>query len=203
MRYVYFLLLLVIVTSCAQGRLRLKKVNKKDRIETVASHEQKERTSSSRKHKQEIVTAFEEEAIAAVSETLSASSATPAQSLEDTPTTDGIETSEINESEVEEDPTTEAKLRLAIIAEQDARKAKNAMIWSLAMLFAFFIPLAPLFSLIPFIVGSIKLAQSNRSNYITPEGERNARAARIMQIIYAALIILSIIFIVALIVLIL
>ena len=198
MRYVYFFLFFVLVTSCAHGRLRLKKVDKEDGIEVASVENKKKHRAETDPSQQEVITpsSMEEESEASVVFSATSNEATSIQTS-DSPETDRKESLDEATDDVEEDPTKKQKLRMALIAERDARKAKNAFIWSLAMLGSFFIPIlgiAALFSLIPFIIGSIKLSQSNRSDYITPEGELNARAARIMQLVYGGLVILATLF---------
>jgi hypothetical protein len=92
----------------------------------------------------------------------------------------------------DDEPSSSYKVSKALIAEENARKAKNNMIWALVMLFAFFIPLAPLLSIIPFIIGTIKLSRSRKSQYTTPLGENFERSARIMQLVYGILVLLSV-----------
>ncbi|PWL32594.1 MAG: hypothetical protein DCO96_03355 [Fluviicola sp. XM-24bin1] len=203
MRYVYFLLLFVFVTSCAQGRLRLKKVDKEDRIEVASLENKKKRSVQSDEPDQEVITpsSMEEES-EFFAEFTEASNEVNSIGTLDSPENEGVESLDETTEDIEEGPTKRQKLRIALIAERDARKAKNAFIWSLAMLGSFFIPIlgiAALFSLIPFIIGSIKLNQSNKSDYITPEGEYNARSARVMQLVYSGLVILMILFILLLI----
>ncbi len=202
MRYVYFLLFFVLVTSCAHGRLRLKKVDKTDRVEVVEATK-KERSTYAAKHDQKVIepSTLEEEVVesAVQPETVTEQNSI---STSDAPETETTESNEIVADQIDDGPSNQHKLRMALIAERDARKAKTSFIWALVMLLLFFIPIVPLFSIVPFIIGSIKLSKSNKSDYITPEGEYQARSARIIQIIYAAIVILSLIAIIALILLI-
>lgn len=205
MRYFYFLILAVFVTSCAHNRLRLVKVPKKDRTENVAQLEaEKKSTRKSDQERELVVVKEEEKATKAILES-------PKKELEsETKTASGkalkvvekqeerTDTEFSDQIEEEDEPSKQYKLQQALAAERDARKAKNSFIWSIAMLFCFFLPFVPLFSLIPFIIGSIRLMESSRNGYITPEGERDEKAARIMQIIYGAVVIAFIILILAL-----
>ncbi|XOV66472.1 MAG: hypothetical protein ACFHU9_12670 [Fluviicola sp.] len=190
MRYVYFLLIVLLMASCAQGRLRLRKVDKTDRSELVEVTPKKERSFASKLH-QEIVEAKNTKTSVEVALNPEETTIAPKTSTVDDPTTESFDAEETATVVVEEDPSNQQKVKQALIAEQDARQARNSFIWSLVMLFLFFIPFVPLFSIVPFVVGSIKLNQSNKSDYITLEGERDARIARIMQLIYGVLVGLS------------
>ncbi|MCR9171463.1 MAG: hypothetical protein NXI10_03155 [bacterium] len=195
MRYLYFLLVLVFITGCAHGRLRLRKVDNKDHVEAVAKKE--ENTASKRtfvaKQDQQIIDPNVEEEGSEMSTSTSPKTIEAATTIStfdsaETQTEKAIETSS---EEDDDDISKGQKVRLAIQAENDARKAKKSFIWSLVMFLSILVPflaiIAP-FSLIPFIIGTIKLNQSNKSDYITPAGERDARSARIMQLIYGVML---------------
>ena len=199
MRYIYLLLVVLIVSSCAHNRIRLRKVDKHDRVVTV---ENKSYDSDSYK-KQEIVDEEEQ-----ISENSSKTASNVEKEIETVTThvldsekpSNGPSPDKVND-EIIEEPSNGRKLQQAINAEADARKAKNAFIWSLSMFFVFLIPFVPLLSVIPFIIGSIRLSRSNKSDYITLQGEKYARTARILQLIYGILALISILIITALIIL--
>jgi len=200
MRYIYFLLFAVLVTSCAHNRLRLVKVHKKDRTETVAQHESEKRRSYKKEKEREIVVVTEEE-IATRTVLESQPEEVQPETKSATVTFDKIEEQEIVsevEDEVENEPSKGRKLQEALAAEDVARKAKNSFIWAIVMLFTIFIPFVPLFSLIPFVVGSIQLWRSSRYDYITLEGEKHEKTARTIQIIYGVIFLLLILAILAL-----
>lgn len=187
MRYVYLFLFFAILTGCAHNKIRLHKVEKRDSVEIAEA--KKEKSSYKKDNStQKVIDVSTSESLVqestnepeyrAESKDVEASYAPEAV----------VSASNANTLEnIDEEPSKNQKVREALMAESDARKAKNAFIWSLSMFFLFFIPLVPLFSIIPFIIGSIKLNQSNKSDYITLEGEKEARSARIMQLIYAVL----------------
>jgi len=207
MRYFYFLLMFVVLSGCAHNRIRYIKVDKKDR-EAVAQIDKNENREPYTLRKKPVVispeTSEPQTEPVLVEETQNEARATFEISIPtDGDKTFGFEEKAGNKTINDEDePSTSFKVNAALQAEEDARKARTSMIWAVALLFAVIIPFASFASIIPFIIGSIKLRQSNRSNYITPEGERFARSAKVLQIIYGVVMILSLILLTALIILI-
>ncbi|MDB3907685.1 hypothetical protein N9355_09455 [Crocinitomicaceae bacterium] len=158
--------------------------SKKERSEKVTHNQMILEQSKEESKGEEVATTIEE-----VQENESISS-------KDAPEITSTEVNELTTEEIEEDPSKSQKVRQALIAENNARKAKISFVWSLSMFATFILPflgIVALFSIVPFIIGSIRLRQSNRSDYITLEGERDARSARIMQLIYGVLLALGLI----------
>lgn len=196
MRYVYFLLLVLLMSSCAHSNLRLRKVDKRDRVEVAETTTKKKRTYDS-KHKQTVIeTSHGETGSEEIATSSEGTIVNEVSSTVDAPETTSSASNEIVAEEIEEDPSNGQKVQRAMLAERDAKKAKTSFVWSLVMLFSMFVPflaiIAP-FSIIPFIIGTIKLSQSNKSDYITLKGERDARSARIMQLIYGIFMALTLI----------
>lgn len=199
MRYLYLLLTLILVSSCAHNRLRLRKVQKHDTTAIAQNEIPKDHPHKKHAQQQIIVVETEHTNNSVTSpETTEAKETKAAHSQahiwmgkdEKDPTSQyQSATIDSTEEEIEDDPSDAVKVSEAIRAEQLARRAKNSFIASFVLMF---LPIASLFSFPFFILGSILLALSNRSNYITQQGERFARKARIMQIVYLALLVLGI-----------
>lgn len=77
------------------------------------------------------------------------------------------------------------KVAIALQAERDAEKAKESFIAAMIM---FFIPIVGFFAIVPFVIGWVRLYNSNNARFITPEGERAARVANVLRYILLVLI---------------
>lgn len=201
MRILYFLLFTLILSGCAHNKIRYVKVEKKEDQSLTQTNKQENKAPYQLRRSQEIVTTeFENQTETVEKNTITLNTEIQSQEQDfvtDAPTHDRRLEEEINT--IDDEPSQAYKVRAAFQAEEDARKARTLMIWAVALLFAVIIPFASLASVIPFIIGTIRLHQSNRSNYITPAGERFSRTARILQIIYGVIILLSLILLAALI----
>lgn len=194
MRYAFFLLIFVFATGCAHNRLRLIKVDKSERTEIAQEESKKDRAPYTGK-KQEVIT-VSEEAIAGLEKAEEIETTQSEVTSETINATDAIETEpsvvpEQVPDRIEQGPSDSEKAALALAAEKDANIAKGTLIASIILF------ILPFISIALFISGSIFLSRSNRSNYITPKGQRSAKVARIAQIIYAVLILAIIAFILA------
>jgi hypothetical protein len=197
MRYAFILLILVLATGCANNRLRLIKVDKTERIEVAQKESDSQRTPYSGRQQEVILVSEETTTFAtATSEQVTENTQQTAESTasSDTPEPKSIESNSTAKKVLDQVPDDGLKVDAALKAEKQAKSAKLTLI---ASLISFILPIFSIFSLPLFIVGSILLAISNRSNYITPAGARYARAARIAQIIYLVLILLGIALILA------
>ena len=191
MRFVYFFLFVILVSSCAHNRIRYSRVDKSD-VQIVQQISEKKKAPYTGLNLQKHVS-NELEYKYEVSETksleISEESTSEINTLFDSPenaaesTPNRLENIGPNEDE----PSSEMISATALKAENDAHRAYILFITTLALLF---IPFTTLFSFIPFIFGTIKLARSSSSRYITMEGERKARIARILQVIYISLIVI-------------
>ncbi len=190
MRYVYLLLILVLISSCAHNKLRLRKVDKHDHVEVAQENRREKRTTKEAK-RPEVISVTEEEEVASEvniieSEEVVASNSMEAKDL-DAQATETFTSEETTVAAQNEEPSKAQILREAMRAERNAKNARNLM---LAAFISVLIPLLNIFSIFFFIVGSVYLFFANRSNYITTDGERIARSAQIMQIIYAIILLL-------------
>lgn len=194
MRYIYLLILLVVISSCAHNRIRLRKVDRTERVE-VATTTDKKKSSFSNKQQPEVLILEENESVGANEEVISESqeSQSNIRPSKDTPLS--VESKEEFVEPNEEEPSNAVKLSQALDAEKHARQAKNSMIAAFIMIF---IPVVSFLSIIFFIIGSVHLYMSNRYDYITVDGESYARTAFVMQVIYAVFMLLAIALILAL-----
>lgn len=194
MRPLVLFLLIAVLSGCAHNKIRFVKASSETGEVHIEQPDEQRTSYYPGKYREviEVEHTRDTKPVASDNESQPATSLTA--NLDDDIHSIETQTSDVNETVLEEDePSSSYKVSRALIAEEDARKAKNNMIWALVMLFAFFIPLAPLLSIIPFIIGSIKLGRSRKSQYTTPLGENFERSARIMQLVYGILVLLSII----------
>ena len=137
MRYVYFILLAVLISSCAHGNLRLRKVDNEDRIEIAESKNPKERTS---KQSQIIIESSSQEETAELAVKHGENSENETIAVIDGTELTSNKFNEIVSDEIDDGPSKKQKVRQALVAERDARKAKNSFIWSLSMMATIIIP---------------------------------------------------------------
>lgn len=191
MRFIYFFLLFILISSCAHNRIRYSKVDK-SRVQVVQRTPEEKKAPYTGRNMQkhvsnEVVDKYE------ISETKSLEISKEGTSEINTNFDTPEKVSEAKPIHFEyikpgnDEPSEALISATALQAENDAQRAYILFITALALLF---IPFTTPFSLIPFIIGSIKLARSSSSRYITMEGERKAKVARILQFVYIAFILI-------------
>lgn len=185
MRYLYLILVLVVVSSCAHNKIRF-----------VKSHQT---------HK-EVVTEVQDRStgrtveVASISEKQSNSESQP-ERLEPVESAQPQHNNGADfEHEVVDVPASpplpadtiytdsdEYKLLQAEEAELAASRSKTLFVTSIVMLL---IPFTTFFSIIPFVIGLFLLAKANRSRYITKVGEYATVKAKMARNAYIILLVL-------------
>jgi len=184
MRFIGFLVAVLILTGCAHNRIRLVK---SDRHQTIVN-------STSEQNKSD--NPFEKEKIEFyATDVVAKENKDENQYSEDV--TDDFKAENVVKSRVDNTSqpadtiridSDEFKVIQAQEAESNALKARNLFIITLGMMV---LPIVSLFALIPFIIGSVRLARAKNSQYITEYGQKQQRIATILQWIYAGILILG------------
>ncbi len=189
----FFILLLLVLSSCAHNRLHFVK-SKHHPATSEHVVEKKDRTAD-RPIVLDLDEAHESTNVAPVSSedvrTVSSTQDFEAPTLEDSRDI----TTPPNDSDTIRTDSDTYKLMIAEAAEKDARNSRSLFLTSIVL---FFIPLTTVFSWIPFLFGLILLSRSNKAQYITLAGENISRKARIARngyIILMGLVILLVAFI--------
>lgn len=187
MRYFYFLVLIVFMSSCAHNTIRLVKTKARpeviavnpehpvhinqDKIEfskassphVTAGSDDNQNRPNTRTHNDDLL----EQSSKSVNEDYTSA-------VDDTLTR----------------PRDAYIYEVAMRAEKDATTARVLFVSSIVMLI---IPLVSLFSFIPFIIGWVYLSRADNAPYITKKGQRDsdkARKARLGYLIFIAVLIL-------------
>lgn len=186
MRYLFYLLSFVLLTSCVHQKIRFVKANERQK---VVDNTERERTNFNVKNAEVYQQPFTQES----SKTADIQEVT----FEEDAPEEVVLGAKAHDKNIAPSPQdsvliteNEYKYLVAERAEKDARNAKRWFSVSLALMI---FPITGIFALIPFIVGLVMLKNSNRSLYITPEGQRQARIANILKWIISALWILAVI----------
>lgn len=177
MRFLYLLLITILISSCASNKIRL--VKNKDFQRAVVT----------------VDTEIQEEITLAYSNK-EASIETVSESVPNT-TLDAI----INENRIEPSKnqlTSKKKkkvdnkeiIRAARKAEWNAKKARNQSFIGGGIFLLSFIPFAGIAALVMLILALLNYSKANRSRYITPDGERYLLTARIVLIVMGVLLLL-------------
>ncbi len=184
MRFIGFLVAVLILTGCAHNRIRLVK---SDRHQTIVDFPS-EQNKSDHPFEKEKIEFYATDVVAEENKDEN-------QSSEDV--TDDFKAESVVKSRVDNTSqpadtiridSDEFKVIQAQEAESNALKARNLFIITLGMMV---LPIVSLFALIPFIIGSVRLARAKNSQYITEYGQKQQRIATILQWIYAGILILG------------
>lgn len=183
MRHLLYLSLLLIITGCAHNRIQY--VKSGNRVIIADRTQEESEFISNDRSSFRVINETEESTNSIDSE---------AEDLVSVHDSENAETHEfISTEKIENDKPADTikmsksdyQLMIADDAEHDARRAKNLFITSLVLLI---LPIISIFSLIPFLIGWFKLHRSNQAQYITSEGEIQARYATILRNIYITII---------------
>lgn len=185
MRYLYLVVVLFFAASCASNRIQYTHSKKRP---TVLTEERSEKTKAGLSV-QDVAT------VSPVDEKVSYPEEKPSIGHDKTSDSE----TEAHQSISHKAPTTpeeeiegennEQKVREAETAERLAVHSKRSFIASLILMV---IPFTSIFFIIPFVIGVIQLALSNRYRYITPYGADQARIATILRNIILGILLAAI-----------